>query len=223
MTDILGIDVAWPQGRGLPWDKIAAEGVRFCWCKAGEGISGRDGTFTDHIQGARRVGILAGAYWFARPSREVGSADAQARAFHETVQLAGGVEMPPALDLEVNGGLTPREVVAWARRFVEVTEALFGRPCVVYTYPSFWQGQCGDLDDPFLAQRPLWIAHYTTMAAPMVPRPWRNRDGWTVWQYDGNGGRALPGGVDADYNRFRGTEEDLQALLDRTALVCTPA
>lgn len=211
MDTILGTDVSKNQGPKLDWGAIAATGVRFAFCKATEHIGYIDPSFSNHVAGAASAGLFVGSYHVLRPE-----ADPQRQA-ERYFQVAGGRgPLPPVLDFELTGKLPGPEVLRRGFAFLEATEALWGRPCIVYTANWFWQ-LIGNPDAPHFAARALWVAHYG-VKEPTLPRPWRDR-GWALWQFDGNGGRRLPG-VDGDFNWFRGTEDDLRALCDRTVDAC---
>lgn len=212
---LLGTDVSAAQGSRLDWPAIAASGLRFAICKATEHVGYTDPTFARNAVAAAQAGLIVGSYHVLRPEGDV---DRQARHYFEVA--AAHSEFPPVLDFELTGGVVGAEVHRRAVAFVEATEALWGRPCIVYTGVGFWN-LIGNPESPALGERPLWVAHYG-VSTPSIPKPWR-RAGWTMWQFDGNGGRKLPGGVDADFNWFAGDDESLRALCQRTAPACVPA
>jgi lysozyme len=208
---ILGTDVSKWQGPSLDWPAVAAMGVRFAFCKATEHVGYVDPTFARNIGASAKAGLITGSYHMLRPE-----ADVQRQAEHYFRVADGRGPLPPVLDFELTGGLKGAEVLRRGLAFVEATEALWGRPCIVYTGNWFWRA-IGDPAAPHFAHRPLWVAHYG-VKAPAIPKPWRER-GWTIWQFDGDGGRRLPG-VDGDFNHFAGTEADLRALCAQTAVAC---
>ena len=86
---------------------------------------------------------------------------------------------------------------------------------MIYTSPGFWNsyGKIKDTSrfDPKWNYYPLWVAHYTTAAAPQVPEPWKSMSDWTFWQYTANGNGLLYGAESKslDMNWFNGDMEDL--------------
>jgi lysozyme len=212
MNTILGTDVSAVQGHNLDWSKIVASGVRFAFCKATEHTGYVDPTFAENARGGAAAGALIGSYHFFHADADV---ERQAESYFRVA--AALTTLPPVLDLESAGHLHPDEVIRRAFAFVEATEGLWGRPCIVYTADWFWQ-KLGNLDAPELGRRLLWVSHYGA-ATPRIPHPWRDA-GWAFWQFDGNGGRRFPSGVDADFNWFRGTEDDLRALCARRVDAC---
>jgi lysozyme len=217
---IKGIDVSSVQGRGFDWRLAAADGVRFAICKAGgcnsAGAKYQDPTFVRNNAEARASGIAVGAYWFFSPAH---SAAEQADRF---AAIIGTVDqLPPVIDFEVRHGAPVAQCIERAEEFVERIESVTGRPCIVYTYPSFWR-ELGVHSTP-LASRPLWIAHYKVdpvsglaypLAKPSVPSPWNGR--YYIWQTSGNRGPRIPG-IPVDVDRNEAEESDIKALLTMRA------
>lgn len=218
ITRIDGIDVSQVQGL-INWHAAAEKGgVRFVIAKATEGASYKDPRFAKYIEGARAEGIVVGAYHFGRPNYP---ADLQAQHFFA---VSGGLgagdnELPPALDMEVDGKMSAESVVAWMRDFITAAKALWGFAPMLYTYPHYW-AQLGKhaADATDLACCHLWMAHYfrtgawypSPNEAPHVPPPWRS---WVFWQFSGNGGLKVPGVPgDCDRNVFNGDEAALRSF-----------
>jgi lysozyme len=162
-----------------------------------------------NLAGAEEAGLVTGSYHYLWPSR---SPEEAANLYF---RAAGGkTELPPVLDFETLKGMKAADAAFVAWKFVQLTEEKWGRPCMVYTYPSFWDalyaGRLGGMrvDDRQkiydLAERDLWIAHYG-VRQPKVPLPFQK---YKIWQYDGDGGEKLkqPDGriVDVDFNWFDG-------------------
>ena len=219
MTLIEGTDVSAAQGPSLDWSAIAATDVRFAICKSTESTGYVDRTFSRNASCARAAGLAVGAYHFFRAERDP---EQQAKSFHDVA--SGAVDLPPVLDFESLHGVAPAEAAARAIAFVAATEEFWQRRCIVYSYVSFVQ-QLGRVAFAPLADRPLWVAHYGVQS-PTVPLPW---EAWTLWQYDGDGGRKLPGGVDADFDRLAVdiptliSACDLRATHERPAAPSSPA
>lgn len=210
---VLGIDVSHHQGE-IDWEAVARSNVRFAYCKATEGAVAIDPRFEENWAALAALPLLRGAYHFARPGGSATGARVQAEHFAATVgDLTGPRVLPPALDIETDGGLHPEAVIAWVRTFVSVAEQLLRRELVIYT-GGLWRRVLGDPIVPELGTRMLWTARYGTQE-PVVPATWA-AVGWTFWQFtDGANGdvQAIPGvrgPVDCD--RFRGDLAELQAL-----------
>ena len=208
---IIGIDVSEHQNPDrVSWVHLAPA---FMFARAAFGV-GPDPTFVRHVARARSNSVpLVGAYHALRPLRGV---QAQVDVMMRQLDAAGGCGIIPAADVEKTDGFEAERVADMALRYVEQIEARTLLRCVFYTYPFFVKGPPLVPLSPELATRPLWIAHYPkpggTLKAPTVPPPW---DDWTIWQYDGDKGQRDPTGMDLDFNVYRGTVEELRALLLR--------
>jgi GH25 family lysozyme M1 (1,4-beta-N-acetylmuramidase) len=192
-----GIDVShWQES--IDWGQVAANGKLFAIIKATEGTTFIDPRYQSNVTGASAAGLKATAYHFARP--DTGSNDAVNEADHfvDVAQIGGGFLLP-ALDVEVNGGLSPSGLVAWIRAWLGRVAARTGVRPMIYTSPSFWQSSAGNSATPASAGYPLWIAHWTSASGPTVPASnWAGR-GWTFWQWSST--QSVPGingNVDAD-------------------------
>lgn len=209
-----GIDISHWQGT-VNWTKVKADDVGFAFMKATEGTSYADPTLRTNWDGAERVGIHRAAYHFARPGAS--SAGAQAQFF---VSRAGTFQdrgdLPPVLDLETTGGLSPAALRSWVATWLTTVERLTGRTPILYFSPYFWIDHMGN--STAFTRYPLWIAHYTANR-PLVPGGW---PAWTFWQ------RTSSGRVDGisglvDMNRFNGSTAQLATLANRTGGSTAPA
>lgn len=225
------IDISAAQGV-LPiamLQRLKAEGLRGVICKVTEGPY-VDGTAARNMENARAAGLLVGEYGFARMS--LGDPEPQVEALWK----ATGETMPdlaPVLDLESRpDGWSNAQVIAWAERWVTAALAKFGPRCVLYSYPFYLQQLSDALrGSVILTSCFLWIAggrgyingdgHIPdlTKEGPPLIQPW-GRD-WAIWQFDGNGGRRLPNGVDVDWNVVR-DERTLAALRGLDGIPTTP-
>ena len=206
---LTGIDVShWNDP--IDWPKVKAGGYRFAITKATEGRSYVDPSFVAHVDGARRVGLVAGAYHFARPGD--GPASAQADRFLAVVTPELDDPLLLALDLEDDGGLTPRGLGNWAESFFDRVDYALEhvvpgtvRPRPLLYLPDYFAPQ---VDRARLGSRPLWLADVHDGDAD-VPAPWR---GWTFWQYAAS--YRVPGVASraCDQDRFAGTHEELLML-----------
>lgn len=199
-----GIDVSHWQGP-IDWTSVAASGKRFAYMKASEGTTLVDTTYAGHRAAAKALGLLVGAYHFARPDRTPGDAMAEADYFLAMSQLVAG-DLLPVLDLEVNGGLAPTELQEWVKGYLGRIYERTGARGVIYTSPSFWRNSMADTNW-FAANghRTLWVAHWTSGPTPSVPGGNWGGLGWTFWQYTSSG--TVPGiSGRVDLNRYNGTD-----------------
>jgi GH25 family lysozyme M1 (1,4-beta-N-acetylmuramidase) len=205
-----GIDISHWQGT-VNWTKVKSDDVTFAFMKATEGTSYADPTLARNWAGAEKVGIYRAAYHFARPSTASGSAAAQARFF---VSKAGKFQdkgdLPPVLDLEATGGLSPAQLRSWVSTWLTTVKSLTGRTPILYFSPYFWIDHVGN--STAFTGYPLWIAHYTSASSPKVPGGWSR---WTFWQRTSSGHvDGIAGNV--DMNRFNGTSAQLAAMAQAT-------
>lgn len=208
--DVRGSDVSgWqhPSGVALDWTKVRGAGESFTFVKATEGVGFVSKSFSADWQASRAAGLVRGAYHFARPA--VGTAVAQADYF---VAIVGGFsspgDLPPVLDLEVNGGLTPAQLAVWTGQWLTEVRARSGRTPIVYTSPNFWATSMNN--SKAFVSYPLWVARYGSAPSALVwPR-------WTFWQYTQVG--TVPGVVGAiDRNLFNGSLDELRAMANLPA------
>lgn len=198
-----GVDVSQYQGQ-IDWGKMKAKGVAFAWIRAGGGGGKLDSRFAENVTGAMSHGIPWGPYWWygngldGRWQTDAFAACIKGRSF----------DLPPMLDWELEDAtLTLGNL---ERAFTRCDE-LLGRP-MMYTSPG-WANKHGLSGAPWLAKYPLFVAHYTGAAKPIVPAPWT---GWAVWQWSAGGnGRGPEHGAsssDLDLNRYAGTIAQLKAM-----------
>jgi lysozyme len=222
---IKGIDASAVQGT-LDAKSIASAGYAFALLKCQQGNDGKDPVFEKNRKSLTDAGILVGAYHFAYPLPHL-DPEAQAEKFFAASDCGTNVgELPVCVDFEwpapekwAKWGCNAKQVAVWFKTHLEKMTKLFGHRPVVYTYPWFITALLqGGADLSYLVDYPLWMADYsqagkqiTEGMSPVIPKPWRGRQ-WCFWQHDGNGGLKLPNGVDADFNVFNGSLEDLQRL-----------
>jgi GH25 family lysozyme M1 (1,4-beta-N-acetylmuramidase) len=201
-----GVDVAdyqHPNGAAITWTSVRASGQSFAIVKATESTDYVNSYVTSDSAGARAAGLTVGLYHFARPTLTSGSplpdAAAEADHFAAQVKAVGGAQLPPTLDLEVTGGLTPAQLAQWTGAFLTRVQSDTGRRPMIYTGPYFWDD---DVASTAFSSYPLWEADYTTAAAPMTFGGW---SGWSLWQYsDGSyGSPAAVPGISGDVDRSR--------------------
>ncbi|MFF0715412.1 lysozyme [Streptomyces bauhiniae] len=208
-TQPKGHDVSSHQ-RSVDWYAARAKGARFAYVKATESTTYRNPYFTGQYDGARRAGLIRGAYHFALPNRSSGAAQAAYFVRHGGDWRADGVTLPPALDIEYNPydkhhkcyGLSRTRMVRWIRSFSDEVRRETGRRPVIYTTTNWWTACTGD-SRAFAADHALWIASHGSSGPGRLPGGWRY---WTFWQH-GTKGR-LPG----DQDLFGGSATRLRAF-----------
>jgi len=181
-----GLDVSHWNG-SIDWIQVAGAGYTFMFAKATEGTTFSDVTYPINRAGTQGLGLRVGAYHFARPAGTdeasiAASAIAQADHFADFAQPAAG-DLPPALDLETRGGLSPDNLVRWTQAWLDEVAARTGVHALIYASPNFWKTSLADTTAFAGNGNPLWIAHWTTNAAPLVPASNWGGLGWTFWQW----------------------------------------
>jgi GH25 family lysozyme M1 (1,4-beta-N-acetylmuramidase) len=209
-----GIDVSHWQGK-IQWPRVASAGYVFAFGKATESTTYTDPTYATNRAGAESAGLTFGAYHFGRPggSGDAGitaNAIAQADYFLDIAQPQAG-ELPPVLDLESKGPLAVAGLQKWTRAWLDHVAARTGVAAFVYASPSFWKTALGDTVDVASAGYPLWIAHWTTNASPLLPAESWGGKSWTFWQHSSHG--TVPGiSPQVDLDRFRGPDPSVAAI-----------
>jgi lysozyme len=194
---VRGVDVSHHNGR-VDWPRIRAAGYTFAYLKASEGATWRDSTFVRNRAEAARAGLATGAYHFftlCRPGRE------QAHNFVGAIGPAGGVSLPPAVDLEFGGNCGERPsreaVLAEVAGFLAVLDSAGHPPAVLYVTKEFHEA--------YLAGQkpgnPLWVRS-------VFGRP-RYGGAWTFWQYAATGRVAGAKGR-IDLNAFNGSPAEFR-------------
>jgi len=195
---VQGHDVSSHQGV-VDWPKAWAAGARFVYVKATEGTGYVNPRFSQQYNGSYQVGMLRGAYHFARPDVSGGAAQANYFVDHGGGWSPDGRTLPGAVDIEYNPygqvcyGLDPVAMSLWLRAFSDTYRARTGQFPVIYTSTAWWN-RCTGGNTGFGPNNPLWVAHFSSSLGPL-PAGWTHQ---MIWQFADKG--ALPG----DQNVFNG-------------------
>ncbi len=200
---VKGIDVSYYQGN-IDWTRVKNDGVKYAFIRVSDGLGTIDSKFETYWAQSRANGIIHGAYQFFRPNQDP---IAQAELFLDKLgNTIADDDLPPVIDIEAAGGLTPAQVAAKAKQWIDHVEAALGVKPIIYTGFYFWRDQVGA--PAYGAQHPLWHAQYTSAACPNISAPWTE---WAFWQFTSSGSAdGIAGNVDV--NRFDGTMAELMAL-----------
>lgn len=204
-----GLDVSHYQC-DIEWDevkKMNENGIRiqFAFIRATRGISTLDFKFKDNWNGAKKVGILRGAYHFFFFNLDAAQ---QARHFLNNVEIEKG-DLPAVLDIEfdettddklLSKDAVLRSIATWLR----IVEDETGVKPIIYTNLDYYKRYLNGLFPDYK----IWIANYNN------PRGVRLPDGkmWAFWQMSSKvrcNGISEP----ADFNVFNGSRQDLEKLL----------
>lgn len=185
------------------WTKVKAAGIQAVIHKATQGLHYVDKTFASAKVDVPGAGMLWGAYHFGTGD---GTGAEQAQFFLDTVQPDAQTLL--SIDFEPNPSGTTmslQQMLDW----IDVVQKATGRWPVVYGGKSLLFGAIGSTQQPALAQCPLWVAQYTSAAAPSgIPsQVWKD---WTLWQYTETG--QIDGiDVNVDRERYNGTADALSS------------
>ena len=198
---VSGMDVSAYQG-AIDWNAVATANLTFAYLRASEQNGIPDERFAANYSSAKGIGMYAGAYHRARP--DVAGGRAQADYFISQSQyVRDGRTLPPMLDIEwprsnwsgLNDcyNMTPAQLVAWIREFVDRVFVLTGVRAVIYTNPNWWN-PCTANNETF-GDHPLFNSGYLP-SPPPPPSGWST---WTFWQYTSSASvPGVTGGVDGD-------------------------
>jgi len=199
---IKGMDVSYYEP-SIDWVAAHNAGIEFAIIRATDGVQYSDPKFREYWQGAKDAGVIRGAYQFFRPAEDpIAQADL-------LLQRMGPLEpgdLPPVIDVEVSGGLTPAQVKASVQAWVDHVAAAIGRPPIIYAGLYSWHDLTGSAN---MTTSPLWVAQYTAAACPNIPTPWTR---WLMWQYTPTGVIDGIPGANLDLDVFNGTRDDLLAF-----------
>lgn len=204
---VQGIDVSYFQG-DIDWWKVERAGIEFAYIKATEGADRLDPKFRDNWRGARKAGIVRGAYhvmYWCSPASE------QAAWFVKNVSNDSGT-LPPVLDVEWNGHskTCPHEIprkaaLAKMKVMLAAMEEHTGKRPIIYTDPKFHR----DVLEGSFTDYQFWLR--STAAKPA--KKYRGRD-WSFWQFTTTG--RVPGVAGAvDRNSYNGTAADWKRAVKR--------
>lgn len=197
---ITGADVS-HHNLDIDWPRVPRNGIHFLFVKATEGLDYLDPKFNENFEGAKRVGLITGAYHFFVT---LDSGADQAKNFMDNVHLVSG-DLPPVIDFEV---IHPNTSLDYKREFLDCLKTLeqhYGVKPIIYTSHNFWSEHMQG--DAALAHYPLWLAAYTDQNPP-IPTPWNEYTFWQCTPKAHDVGIPTP----ADQNLFRGSMDTLKQM-----------
>jgi GH25 family lysozyme M1 (1,4-beta-N-acetylmuramidase) len=195
-----GVDVNQYQGT-IDWNKVRASGRTFAYAKATDGAY-LDTSFAQNYAAIKAAGLIRGASHFFHPDQDP---VAQANLFMSTMGTLQPGDLPPALDVEITGGLTASAIVAGINSWITYVKAKTGLTPILYSAAGFLSPLGSTVST--LSNYPLWAANWN-VSCPTIPSTWQK---WVLWQYSDAG--TVPGiQGQVDLNRFNGTLADLNGL-----------
>ena len=196
-----GIDISsyqHPGDKPIDWAAVKSSGMRFVYIKATEptrtGRSYVNPWFQRDWAGAGAVGLYRGAYHFAQPRLPLGTAEQDAQQFlNVTGGMSGPLDMPPVLDLEATGGLSPTNLTNWTARWLAYVQKVTGKKPIIYSGWAFWKTSLNDTTQ--FNGHQLWMARWQTSGPSPLPGGWSS---WKIWQYGTTKVPGIKNAVDAN-------------------------
>lgn len=206
------LDISHHQDLSLDLAQTRRDGCEGAILKAGEGSSYADPAFAANLAEARAAGQLVAAYWYQR-------SNATAAAHVAKIQATVPKDVPVILDVEANSG-----TVALTRDIIGRLNGAGYRTPLLYLPRWYWQ-QIGSPDLSGLP--PLWSSRYPDNTVGLLAAEWARVP---VSYWDGYGGlpvallqftssASIAGHQPLDASAFRGTRDQLAALLGYPALL----
>lgn len=213
---IYGVDVSYFQD-GMNLHTAADEGIDFAFVRTSDGTF-QDPCYGSHIADAEGAGLVTAAYHFCRRPDEGSSVAAQVSA---SVAVMGDMRRPLWLDVETPGGFSGDLI----RQFIAEFQRQGVRVIGVYSYVPYYEGQMAGGEPDSHEFGPFWVAGYPSAqgGTPLQIYARLGGDGnqqWThplgnqapsIWQFTD---RATVAGFQVDANAFRGTKDQLRALIN---------
>lgn len=215
-----GLDVShWQGASGISqssWDQMFADGKRFAFIKATEGLTGPDdAAMANNVARATAAGLLVGVYHFPHAENRSTTNGAIEEADH-FLSYAGNAIGPgrlrPVLDLEGNSLSLSKVmltdwVIAFHNRIAE--KRGLGAAPIIYTGRS---SAANELDSR-VANYDLWLAYPTNVDASVsappptssYPDPTGVFNNWAFWQYSwtGSSGGISPLDLDVCHSEYK--------------------
>lgn len=167
---VKGVDISNNNGY-LDIGNLKAQGYDFVICKATEGTYFIDKYFQNFMQQAKNIGMLKGAYHFAKFT-DIQSATEEANFFISVVKQESINFV--ALDIEYDGAVG--DLTEASKIFMDTVKAKLNVPVLFYSYVEFIKGHF----DTSIQEYPLWIAQYGVNEPDIYC--WNN---YSLWQYEG--------------------------------------
>lgn len=222
MNLVHGVDVSYWEPR-VDWRILRAQGFKFALIRATSGVGYVDPKFKSHWEGARKEGLLRGAYHYLIANQDPKQ---QADLFIATISADRG-ELPPIIDLEdkYNENASNTLIIDTCKAILDRVEKAFGVKPMIYSRTQYLNVHVsrGGRAPSWAMDYPLWLAQYPYVFDPNI-HPNKNMPtqavGWQDWKFWQYSESTLVDGVtndsgqptECDLNWFRGTEEELYAF-----------
>ena len=175
--------------------------------QATEGTYYKSETYKAQVAGAKKAGLVWGAYHFAMPPDSSGAKQAEffIKNGGDWKQNDKGEHMPGMLDFERPPdmsqcyGMSAKEIVEWTEDFSDTYFKKTGRRPIIYTGSAWWE-DCTKDSKKFSKDHPLALSQWGDKYR-VVPGGWEKP---TIWQKDNH----YKHGGDSD--EFYGSVKDLK-------------
>jgi GH25 family lysozyme M1 (1,4-beta-N-acetylmuramidase) len=215
-----GSDVSHYQGESgisqSSWNQMFAEGKRFTFIKASEGLTGPDdAAMANNVARASAAGLLVGVYHYAHPENRPTNGGAVLEADH-FLNYAGSAIGPgrlrPVLDLEgSSANLSTTALTDWVIAFSNriIAERGPGAAPIIYVNRSYAKSEL----DSRMANYDLWLAYPTNVDVSISEPPPTGTfpdatgvfNNWSFWQYSwtGSSGGISPLDLDVCHSEYK--------------------
>ena len=215
-----GSDVSHYQGASgisqASWNQMFAEGKKFTYIKASEGLTGPDdAAMANNVTRATAAGLLVGVYHYAHPENRPTNGGAVLEADH-FLNYAGSAIGPgrlrPVLDLEgSSANLSTTTLTDWVIAFSDriIAQRGVGAAPIIYTSRSYARFEL----DSRMANYDLWLAYPTNVDVSIsepppttsYPDPTGVFNNWSFWQYSwtGSSGGISPLDLDVCHSEYK--------------------
>jgi lysozyme len=201
---IKGIDISHYQGK-INWRNISAQGIRFVYIKASQGINFQDKRFQYNWTETKKNKIPRGAYHFFDLCA---SGKLQAKNFIRTVSIDDSM-LPPVVDLELFKNCiyppSKEKFLIELKLFTGQLEARYKKKPMLYIIWNVYEKYLiGEMKD-----HPLWISDPWKHEEPALPE----KKEWILWQYTYEGRvKGISGYV--DWNYFYAGENEFEKWIN---------
>ena len=152
---VFGIDVSHYQGE-INWTRVETSHhpIEFVFIRATMGRDGVDKEFQKNWLGAKKAGLIRGAYHYYRPNE---NSTEQFNNFKRQVELNKG-DLYPVLDIEEMSKYGLDNLQKGIANWLKLAEQEFGVKPIIYSGRSFY---IDNLKSKFNGY-PIWIASYSS-------------------------------------------------------------
>lgn len=202
-----GIDVSvWQEN--IDFKRVKEDGIDIVYIKSSQGNDFIDHYFERNYRNAKENNLKIGVYHFLT-ARSIEEARDEADFFAAIISNKQ-IDCRLAMDFEVFGNLTKKEINEISTAFLERVEEKTKLEMVIYSDSS---NARNTFDEELAKKYPIWVAEYGTKE-PSNNGKWES---WVGFQYADNGRiNGIRGYVDKDYYTENILLKDTQILPENT-------